>query len=344
MKKIRFILTAILFVTGSAALAQAQTTYWLGTKNGNELRFNVQVPKDAAAIIMNASKAPDGDGATVPRYRTFTQNIGGKIVVFHANEIGWETPKLDDGGLTWVTESGVGAEWRECDTKDPLWRNFAAALRNLATPFSEGWSQAKVVIAEGIGKTAPTARLNLEGAGGGSSSGGGGVKKEVAGSTRCSGVKTPLSDAEIDEILRVHNAARAAVGSPAVTWNCKLAEFAQSWADKDVFEHSNENDQKDILGEDIAGENLSADADASTVVKKMLQGWLDEKPNWNNAAKTCAAGKVCGHYTQMVWKTTTQVGCGINRKASVMGDPWKGTTTYLVCNYFPGGNNGEDAF
>lgn len=153
-----------------------------------------------------------------------------------------------------------------------------------------------------------------------------------------------MSDAEIAEILKVHNAARAAVGTPPLKWNCALANFAQNWANKDLWGHSTGTQRENIIPGVYAGENLSADANPGTTLTQMMQGWLEEKPNWNNGAKTCTPGTVCGHYTQMVWRQTTDIGCGINRKSSTMGDEWKGQASYLVCNYSPGGNNGNAAW
>jgi pathogenesis-related protein 1 len=57
-----------------------------------------------------------------------------------------------------------------------------------------------------------------------------------------------------------------------------------------------------------------------------------EKASWNNKTASCAAGKTCTHYTQIVWKKTASIGCGINRNA--LGK-WK---VLLVCNYNPAGN------
>jgi hypothetical protein len=156
----------------------------------------------------------------------------------------------------------------------------------------------------------------------------------------CSG-SNQLTNAEIQEILRVHNAARAEVNVPPLKWNCKLADFAQTWVDRDVWEHSPFQDRQKIIAGSYAGENLAAAAFANAnIANEGPMGWWQEKPFWNNATGTCQSGKVCGHYTQMVWRSTTEVGCGLNRKSSVMGDEWKQNSAYLACVYNPGGNYG----
>jgi hypothetical protein len=66
-------------------------------------------------------------------------------------------------------------------------------------------------------------------------------------------------------------------------------------------------------------------------MKKMIQGWIDEKAFLGSDAKNCAPGKVCGHYTQMVWNTTTEIGCGVFRKSNTMGAEFNGQATYFVC-------------
>jgi uncharacterized protein YkwD len=143
MRKLKFKLGLMaLLLMSLAPVAGAQTTYWLGTRDGDALRFETQVPADAAAVIMHKDKAPNGGEDTTPRYRTFTHTIDGKAVRFYANEIGWETPKLNEGSLTWVAN--------------------AEALKSLATN-AGGWSSAKVVIAESTGKAAPSFRVNRNG-------------------------------------------------------------------------------------------------------------------------------------------------------------------------------------
>ncbi|MBK9527127.1 MAG: hypothetical protein IPO41_02100 [Acidobacteria bacterium] len=49
-----------------------------------------------------------------------------------------------------------------------------------------------------------------------------------------------------------------------------------------------------------------------------------------------AAGKSCLHFTQVVWSTTTKVGCGKARTAD-------GMTDFVVCDYSPPGNIGQQA-
>ena len=83
---------------------------------------------------------------------------------------------------------------------------------------------------------------------------------------------------------------------------------------------------------------------AGATMAELHQGWIDEKQFWDAGKQICAAGKVCGHYTQMVWKTSTDIGCGIIRNGNSIGAEYKGQVSYIVCTYNPGGNtDGEKA-
>src|SRR3990167_11098376 len=66
--------------------------------------------------------------------------------------------------------------------------------------------------------------------------------------------------------------------------------------------------------------------------------WDGERVDYDISANACGAGKVCGHYTQIAWNTTQQVGGGW--KVCTSNSPFSsgGTWTYTVCNYYPAGN------
>jgi hypothetical protein len=112
-----------------------------------------------------------------------------------------------------------------------------------------------------------------------------------------------------------------------------LAAVAQAWADTCPTGHN-----LAILG--TYGENIyecgtgfpgcaTITETANSAVNGVL-GWATEAANYNYAANTCSS--ICGHYTQLVWRTTTLVGCG----AKTCTSPYQGTV--IVCNYQPPGN------
>lgn len=142
-------------------------------------------------------------------------------------------------------------------------------------------------------------------------------------------VEIKLTADEITELLAGQNKARGDVKLPPLVWDCKLATIAQQWAERGVFEHRPDA---------VYGENLFVSSSPTEPISTVIKMWLKEKADWTNANATCAKGKICTHYTQMVWNRTTKVGCGINRNAP---GTWK---TMLVCNYEPAGNRGGPAY
>ena len=152
----------------------------------------------------------------------------------------------------------------------------------------------------------------------------------------CADASSPLTDAEIDDIVRIHNETRHAVGTAPLKWNCDLAKFSQDWANLDTFAHSSNEQREQIIKGGAAGENLALDSGSTALMSALNKGWIDEKQSWDANKQVCAEGKVCGHYTQMVWKTSTEIGCGIIRNSKKLGEEFR--ASYFVCTYYPSGN------
>ena len=72
---------------------------------------------------------------------------------------------------------------------------------------------------------------------------------------------------------------------------------------------------------------------------QVVKGWADEAADYDYASNTLHAGKVCGHYTQVVWRNTKAVGCATRlcTKNSPFGGKFP-TWQLWVCNYAPPGN------
>jgi uncharacterized protein YkwD len=155
--------------------------------------------------------------------------------------------------------------------------------------------------------------------------------------TSPSGLPPPSNNQTTDlanSILAVHNSERAAVGVPPLVWNNTLAAQAKAWAEHlattGEFAHSTCCGAFTKYGENLAGfiNNVSEPNGGQSL-------WVAEKNHYDGGPlppDTPASGpQAIGHYTQMVWRTTTSVGCGT---ASGGGHPF----SILVCQYSPPGN------
>jgi pathogenesis-related protein 1 len=139
-------------------------------------------------------------------------------------------------------------------------------------------------------------------------------------------------------MLLAHNIARTDVGTRPLVWSETLARSAQSWSDKLKAEECEFRHDPDTG----YGENIywawRTDTDNSSLISKpedALDWWVNEVNFYNYDKNTCKAGEQCGHYTQVVWKETREVGCGV----STCFDDGKQTDVW-VCRYNPAGNDG----
>ena len=140
-------------------------------------------------------------------------------------------------------------------------------------------------------------------------------------------------------VLAVHNRERAAVGVPPLVWNDTLAADAKTYAQ--IWSSTGKSDHPSA--EWVAAHPMSPEAEnlagnhgsfLSTVsMAQEMQGWIAEK-NVFQGLPSATGDNVVGHYTQMVWKSTTQVGC-----ATAIGNNYG----VLVCRYTPPGNYWTDS-
>ena len=145
-------------------------------------------------------------------------------------------------------------------------------------------------------------------------------------------------------ITAAHNAVRAELDLPPLTWSNEIAAFAQQWADTlagncGVLSHRDQ----DLYGENLATYGARPSPPATTP-GEAVSGWSDEAMCWdygpfltgdscNPQCVSNLSSNGCGHYTQVVWRATTRLGCGVAEceRDGFLFDLW-------VCNYDPPGN------
>jgi pathogenesis-related protein 1 len=140
-------------------------------------------------------------------------------------------------------------------------------------------------------------------------------------------------DAFQKETLDAHNTARKAEGKGLadLKWSTQLQADARTLAERCEADHWHPDGQ---------GQNLYATTRPTATPAQAVQTWMGEKPDYTYSATggTCAANKACGHYTQVIWHATTEVGCAVKTCDALKGFP--GGRTIFVCNYSPAGNMG----
>jgi len=151
-------------------------------------------------------------------------------------------------------------------------------------------------------------------------------------------VKSGVTPQQIQQILDAHNKLRAGEGAAnmeVLKWNAQLATLGQQWADRCNFEHGQPSFNEQQVGYKQMGQNLWAHTDPAKGVDAGVQAWFDEKADFTFDSLACRPGKMCGHYTQVVWSTSREVGCGLTNCSEISGMKF---ANYLVCNYGPAGN------
>lgn len=135
--------------------------------------------------------------------------------------------------------------------------------------------------------------------------------------------QSDLSDSIKQEFVQRHNYYRSREGAVDIKWSDDLAQEAQKWvlevAKKDKMMHS----------EMKYGENIYVSTNIVSP-SHVVDRWASEKDFYHGEKLTIQNYHLFGHYTQMIWNSTIEVGCATAVSKSGMH--------YWVCEYSPAGN------
>jgi len=138
-------------------------------------------------------------------------------------------------------------------------------------------------------------------------------------------------------LLAAHNRERALVGHAPLAWDPDLAASAASYGPTLASIHRLVHSPRE--GRPGQRENLAMAWHGTLTPEAFVDLWSREKmelrPGLFPAVSRTGQWEDVAHYTQMVWPTTTRVGCAI----------YAADWDYLICRYSPPGNiDGKPVF
>jgi pathogenesis-related protein 1 len=153
-------------------------------------------------------------------------------------------------------------------------------------------------------------------------------------------ISATTGDFDAAAFIIAHNRWRAEAGvSEKLNYSPALAKSAQAWADN--LKQTNHCQMRHSKADGKYGENLFWGSAMNwsdgrrelqqVSPQQVVDSWASEKADYDYANNSCAPGKMCGHYTQIVWRTTTTVGCAMAVCEDTRTQVW-------VCQYQPVGN------
>ena len=138
--------------------------------------------------------------------------------------------------------------------------------------------------------------------------------------------------------LAIHNQVRAQHGLSRLQWSTKLSNYAQEWANHLASRNNcrmRHRPKGSPYGENLwwASPRLWSNGMRElqyVTIERVVNDWANERPYYDYQRNRCQIGQQCGHYTQIVWRDTTHVGCAYQQCAD--------KSQLWVCNYNPPGN------
>jgi len=153
----------------------------------------------------------------------------------------------------------------------------------------------------------------------------------VAATPACAASSNNFASQFPSRILAAHNAVRARAGVAPLAWDPTLGQAAAIYATQlaltNSFHHSDRSARRGT------GENLWMGTHGAFSFDAMVGTWASErryfKPGVFPAVSRSGRWEDVGHYTQMIWPTTTRIGCAVASNAA---------NDFLVCRYASAGN------
>ena len=147
----------------------------------------------------------------------------------------------------------------------------------------------------------------------------------------------PVNNEVKTKIVTLHNKYRVEVGVPPIKWSEAMQKSSGGWA---LHLAENEGlrpvhaDSENPYGESLSGGpgEWGTGKDAGTALEHAVASFAQEKSNYNGKPLSMNSNFYkSGHYTQMVWRATREIGCAVAKRKDIPG--------YIaVCRYSPAGN------
>uniref|UniRef100_A0A665W833 LCCL domain-containing protein n=1 Tax=Echeneis naucrates TaxID=173247 RepID=A0A665W833_ECHNA len=172
------------------------------------------------------------------------------------------------------------------------------------------------------------------------------IDRNSTGNTAGNRTRRAIRWSDREEIIQLHNKLRGGVYPTAsnmeyMVWDDDLERSATHWSEACIWDHG----PQDLLMS--IGQNLAVHWGRYRSPAFHVQAWYDEVKDYtfpyphecNPWCPDRCTGPMCTHYTQLVWATTSRVGCAVHvcPRMDVWGEIWE-NAVYLVCNYSPKGN------
>ncbi|KAH7544624.1 hypothetical protein FEM48_Zijuj01G0005400 [Ziziphus jujuba var. spinosa] len=128
-----------------------------------------------------------------------------------------------------------------------------------------------------------------------------------------------------NQFLAPQNAARSTLRMKPLVWDPRLARYAQGYANQ------RRNDCALKHSKGPYGENIFWGSGDEWTPAQAVTAWVSERKWYNYWSNSCAGNEQCGHYTQIVWRSTSRVGMIHDPHDDVVGQ----TLAVPFCPGFP---------